>query len=45
MGNQEKGLAEMRRAQELDPTAELTNMVSVHILYLARRYDQAIETG
>jgi len=43
MGNQEKGLAEMRRAQELDPTAELTNMVSVHILYLARRYDQAIE--
>lgn len=43
MGNQEKGLAEMGRAQELDPTAELTNMVSVHILYLARQYDRAIE--
>lgn len=43
MGNQEKSLAEMRRAQELDPTAELTNMVSVHILYLARQYNEAIE--
>jgi TolB-like protein/DNA-binding winged helix-turn-helix (wHTH) protein len=43
MGKQEQGLAEMRRAQELDPTAELTNMVSVHILYLARHYDEAIQ--
>jgi tetratricopeptide (TPR) repeat protein len=43
MGRQEQGLAEMRRARELDPTAELTNMVSVHILYLDRHYDEAIE--
>jgi tetratricopeptide (TPR) repeat protein len=33
----------MRKALELDPTAEFTNMVSVHILYLARQYDKAIE--
>jgi Tfp pilus assembly protein PilF len=32
MAKQEQGLAEMRKALELDPTAELTNMVSVHIL-------------
>jgi TolB-like protein/DNA-binding winged helix-turn-helix (wHTH) protein/Tfp pilus assembly protein PilF len=43
MGRQARGLGEMRMAQKLDPTAELTNMVSVHILYLARQYDQAIE--
>lgn len=43
MGKQEQGLSEMKKALELDPTAELTNMVSVHILYLARQYDQAIE--
>jgi len=43
MGKQERGLVEMNKALELDPTAELTNMVSVHILYLARRYDRAIE--
>ena len=43
MAKQEEGLAEMRKALELDPTAELTNMASVHILYLARQYDKAIE--
>ena len=43
MGKPEQGFVEMRRAHELDPTSELTNMVSVHVLYLARQYDQAIE--
>lgn len=43
MAKQEEGLAEMRKALELDPTAELTNMASVHMLYLARQYDKAIE--
>ena len=33
----------MKKALEVDPTAEFTNMVSVHILYLAREYDKAIE--
>jgi tetratricopeptide (TPR) repeat protein len=43
MGRPEQGFSEMRRARELDPTSELTNMVSVHVLYLVRQYDQAIE--
>jgi TolB-like protein/Flp pilus assembly protein TadD len=43
MAKQKEGLAEMRKALELDPTAEFTNMVSVHILYLARQYDKAID--
>jgi len=43
MGKPEQGFAEMRRAHELDPTSELTNMVSVHVFYLARQYDPAIE--
>jgi TolB-like protein/Flp pilus assembly protein TadD len=43
MAKEEQGLAEMRKALRLDPTAEFTNMVSVHILYLARQYDLAIE--
>lgn len=43
MARQDEGLAEMKKALELDPTAEFTNMVSVHILYLARQYDKAIE--
>ena len=43
MARQEEGRAEMRKGLELDPTAEFTNMVSVHILYLARQYDEAIE--
>ena len=43
MAKQGEGLAEMKKALELDPTAEFTNMTSVHILYLARQYDKAIE--
>jgi TolB-like protein/DNA-binding winged helix-turn-helix (wHTH) protein/Flp pilus assembly protein TadD len=43
MARDEQGLAEMRKALSLDPTAEFTNMVAVHILYLARRYDAAIQ--
>jgi TolB-like protein/Tfp pilus assembly protein PilF len=43
MAKRQEGLAEMRKALELDPTAEFTNMVSVHILYLAREYDKAVE--
>jgi len=45
VGRREDGLAEMRRAKELDPTAQLTNVVSIFVFYLARQYDQAIEQG
>jgi TolB-like protein/DNA-binding winged helix-turn-helix (wHTH) protein len=43
MARQEQGVTEMRTALELDPTAEFTNMISVHVLYLAHQYDNAIE--
>jgi len=43
VGRQDDGLAEMRRAKELDPTSQLTNLISIFVFYLARQYDQAIE--
>ena len=45
VGRPEDGLAEMRRAKELDPTSQLTNVISIFVFYLARQYDQAIEQG
>ncbi len=45
VGRRENGLAEMRRAKELDPTSQLTNVISIFVSYLARQYDQAIEQG
>lgn len=45
MGQREQAFAELRKAHEVDPTSELTNMVSVYVFYLARQYDQAIEEG
>jgi TolB-like protein/DNA-binding winged helix-turn-helix (wHTH) protein/Tfp pilus assembly protein PilF len=45
VGRREDGLAEMRRAKELDPTSQLTNVVSIFVFYLSRQYDQAIEQG
>jgi len=44
-GRQEQGFAEMRRSLELDPTSELTNVVSTFAFYLAHQYDRAIEQG
>jgi TolB-like protein/DNA-binding winged helix-turn-helix (wHTH) protein len=45
VGRQDDGLAEMRRAKELDPTSQLTNGIGIFVSYLARQYDQAIEQG
>ena len=45
VGRQDDGLAEMRRAKELDPTSQLTNGIGIFVFYLARQYDQAIEQG
>jgi TolB-like protein/DNA-binding winged helix-turn-helix (wHTH) protein/Tfp pilus assembly protein PilF len=45
VGRQDDGLAEMRKAKELDPTSQLTNGIGVFVSYLARQYDQAIEQG
>ena len=43
LGKSQQGLDELKRAQELDPTSEITNMASVHVLYLARQYPAAID--
>jgi tetratricopeptide (TPR) repeat protein len=43
MGDEEQGLAEERKAQELDPLSERTNFFHTVILYLTRRYDEAID--
>jgi TolB-like protein/DNA-binding winged helix-turn-helix (wHTH) protein/Tfp pilus assembly protein PilF len=43
MGRQAQALAMMRKAQDLDPVSENTNMTSIYVFYLAHQYDQAIE--
>jgi TolB-like protein/DNA-binding winged helix-turn-helix (wHTH) protein/Tfp pilus assembly protein PilF len=43
MGKEYQGLAEERKAQELDPFSEKTNFWQTLTLYMARRYDEAID--
>jgi tetratricopeptide (TPR) repeat protein len=38
----EEALAEIKRAQALDPLSVITDLAAVRILYFARQYDQAI---
>lgn len=45
MGKREQAIAEMKKAQEIDPVSETTNMLSTYILYFAHRYDQAMQQG
>jgi TolB-like protein/Tfp pilus assembly protein PilF len=42
-GRHNEALAEIRKAQELDPLSLIVNAVEANILYMARRYDDAIE--
>lgn len=44
-GRPEQGLAEMKRALELDPTSEISNVVATYVFYLTRQYDRAIDQG
>jgi len=44
-GRHDLGLAEMRKAHEIDPISQLPNVVSVVVFYLARQYDAAIAQG
>jgi TolB-like protein/DNA-binding winged helix-turn-helix (wHTH) protein/tetratricopeptide (TPR) repeat protein len=44
-GRREAGLAEMKRAHDIDPISQLTNLIEVVVFYLARDYDAAIEQG
>lgn len=43
MGQFDAAIAEIKRAQELDPLSLIINTDAGWIFYLARRYDQAIE--
>jgi len=45
MGERERGLAEMNRARQLDPTSELTNVIATYVFYISHQFDQAIEQG
>ncbi|HST21066.1 MAG TPA: tetratricopeptide repeat protein, partial [Blastocatellia bacterium] len=43
MGRYDEAIAEIKRAQELDPLSLIIRAVSGRIYYCARRYDEAIE--
>ena len=43
MGRTEQGIAEMKKAHQIDPTSEMANVTSTYVFYLAHRYDDAIE--
>ena len=43
MGRHDEALAEIRRAEQLDPLSLIINAVEANMLYMARRYDDAIE--
>ena len=45
MGRFDEALAEIRRAEEIDPLSPVINAGEVWVLYWARRYDEAIEKG
>ena len=42
-GRTEDALAEIRIAKKLDPLSQIINEDTAHLLYFARRYDEAIE--
>jgi serine/threonine protein kinase/tetratricopeptide (TPR) repeat protein len=42
MGRPDDALAEIRRASAIDPLSLIVNAVEANILYMARRYDEAI---
>jgi TolB-like protein/DNA-binding winged helix-turn-helix (wHTH) protein/Tfp pilus assembly protein PilF len=41
-GRPADGLAEMRKAQQLDPVSQVSNITSTYVFYLAHQFDQAI---
>jgi tetratricopeptide (TPR) repeat protein len=43
MGRQEEGLAEMRKAHEIDPVSEVNNVMSTYVFYLTHHFDEAID--
>jgi TolB-like protein/DNA-binding winged helix-turn-helix (wHTH) protein/Tfp pilus assembly protein PilF len=45
MGRRDQAIAEMKKAHEIDPVSEITNMLGTYVLYLAHQYNQAEEQG
>jgi tetratricopeptide (TPR) repeat protein len=45
LGRCDKAVKEIKRAQELDPLSLPVNASIVYVLYICRRYDEAIEAG
>src|SRR5260370_21381292 len=43
MGRPQEAIAEIKRAQEVDPISLITNAVIGRVFFMARQYDQAIE--
>jgi len=43
MGRHEEALAEIRLASNIDPLSLIVNSVEANLLYMARRYDEAIQ--
>lgn len=42
IGRPETALAEMRKAQQLDPVSEITRVTHVYVLFLAHKYDDGV---
>jgi len=42
IGRPADGLAEIRKAQQLDPVSQMSNITSTYVFYLAHQFDQAI---
>jgi TolB-like protein/DNA-binding winged helix-turn-helix (wHTH) protein len=45
MGKREQAIAEIKKAHEIDPVSEVTNMLDTYVLYLVHQYDLAIAQG
>jgi TolB-like protein/tetratricopeptide (TPR) repeat protein len=45
MGKHDQAIAEIKKAHEIDPVSEVTNMLDTYVLYLAHQYDLAIAQG
>jgi tetratricopeptide (TPR) repeat protein len=45
MGRHDEALAEIRKAQTVDPLSLIINAVEANLLYMAGRYDEAIDQG
>jgi tetratricopeptide (TPR) repeat protein len=45
MRRYDQAIAEIKKAHEIDPVSEVTNMLDTYVLYLTHQYDLAIAQG